>query len=55
MAQITNFDEQYQSLLPAIRADVQLAQKLGATGTPTFFINGVKLATRIPAQLIWTP
>jgi protein-disulfide isomerase-like protein with CxxC motif len=45
VAQITNFDEQYQSQLPAIRADVQLAQKLGATGTPTFFINGVKLTT----------
>jgi uncharacterized membrane protein len=43
VAQITNFDEQYQSQLPAIRADVQLAQKLGATATPTFFINGVKL------------
>ena len=45
VAQITNFDEQYPRVLPAIRADVQLAKKLGVTGTPTFFINGVKLTT----------
>jgi protein-disulfide isomerase len=43
VAQITDFDAQYPKMLPAIRADVQLAQKLGATGTPTFFINGVRL------------
>ena len=43
VAQVTDFDAQYPNMLPAIRADVQLAQKLGATGTPTFFINGVRL------------
>jgi uncharacterized membrane protein len=43
VAQITNFDEQYQGILPAIREDVALAKKLGVTGTPTFYINGVKL------------
>jgi uncharacterized membrane protein len=43
VAQITDFDQQYPSLLPAIREDVQLAQKLGVTGTPTFYINGVRL------------
>jgi len=43
VAQVTDFDAQYPNVLPAIRADVQLAQKLGATGTPTFFINGVRL------------
>jgi len=29
-------------VLPAVRVDVQLANKLGVTGTPTFYINGVK-------------
>ena len=43
VAQVTDFDAQYPKMLPAIRADVQLGQKLGATGTPTFFINGVRL------------
>ena len=43
VAQVTDFDAQYPKMLPAIRTDVQLAQKLGATGTPTFFINGVRL------------
>jgi uncharacterized membrane protein/protein-disulfide isomerase len=43
VAQVTDFDTQYPKMLPAIRADVQLGQKLGATGTPTFFINGVRL------------
>jgi len=43
VAQITDFDQQYAGMLPAIRQDVQLAQKLGVTGTPTFYINGVRL------------
>jgi protein-disulfide isomerase len=51
VAQITNFDEQYPGLLPAIRADVQLATKLGATGTPTFYLNGVLLQSMRPAAL----
>lgn len=51
VAQITDFDEQYPGLLPAIRADVQLATKLGATGTPTFYLNGVLLESMRPAYL----
>jgi len=52
VAQVTNFDEQYSSMLPAVRADVQLAQKLGVTGTPTFFINGVKINALLQAKYI---
>ena len=51
VAQITDFDAQYPGLLPAIRADVQLATKLGATGTPTFYLNGIKLGSLRPAYL----
>jgi uncharacterized membrane protein len=51
VAQITNFDEQYQGLLPAIRQDVQLGQKLGVTGTPTFYMNGVKISSLRPTYL----
>jgi uncharacterized membrane protein len=52
VAQVTNFDEQYTGMLPAVRADVQLANKLGVTGTPTFFINGVKINALIQAKYI---
>ena len=51
VAQITDFDQQYPSLLPAIREDVQLGQKLGVTGTPTFYMNGVKLGNVRPTYL----
>ena len=51
VAQITDFDEQYPKLLPLIRADVQLGTKLGVTGTPTFYMNGVKLQSVRAAYL----
>ena len=43
--------KEYKEALPAIRADVQLATKLGATGTPTFYLNGIKLGSLRPAYL----
>jgi uncharacterized membrane protein len=49
IAQITDFDEQYPKVLPAVRADAQLGQKLGVQGTPTFFINGIKVPSLRPA------
>lgn len=51
VAQITDFDQHYSGLLPAIREDVQLGQKLGVTGTPTFYMNGVKLGNVRPTYL----
>ena len=51
VAQITDFDEQYPKILPAIREDVQLGNKLGVQGTPTFYLNGVKLANIQPRYL----
>jgi protein-disulfide isomerase len=51
VTQISNFDEQYPKVLPTIREDVQLAKKLGVTGTPTFFVNGVKIANLRTAYL----
>ena len=43
VAQVTDFDEQYAKTLELVRADAQLGQKLQITGTPTFFINGIRL------------
>lgn len=49
VAQITDFDERYPNYLDAIRADVQLGQKLGVDSTPTFYINGIQLGSLRPA------
>lgn len=51
VAQITDFDARYAQLLEAVRADVQLGQKLGVNGTPTFFLNGIQLPSLRPAYL----
>jgi uncharacterized membrane protein/protein-disulfide isomerase len=43
VAQVTDFDAQYQKELEAIRADAKVGQELGVNGTPTFFVNGIKV------------
>lgn len=45
VAQISgaDFDARYDELLEAVRADVQLGQRLEVSGTPTFFLNGIRL------------
>jgi uncharacterized membrane protein len=51
VAQISSadFDAKYAKTLESVRADVQLGQKLGITGTPTFFLNGIRLPSLRPA------
>jgi uncharacterized membrane protein/protein-disulfide isomerase len=51
VAQISSadFDAKYGKTLESVRADVQLGQKLGITGTPTFFLNGIRLPSLRPA------
>lgn len=39
----TEFDARYAQMLEAVKADAQFGQKLGVTGTPTFYLNGIKL------------
>lgn len=39
----SEFDSRYSQVLEAVKADVQLGQKVGVSGTPTFFLNGIKL------------
>jgi protein-disulfide isomerase len=43
VAQVTDFDEQYAKTLEAVRADAQMGQRAQITGTPTFFINGIRI------------
>ena len=47
IAQVTDFDAKYAETLKAVRADAQLGQKLQITGTPTFFINGVRIGSTL--------
>ncbi len=47
IAQVTDFDERYDEMLVAVSADAQLGQKLQITGTPTFFINGIRIGSTL--------
>jgi uncharacterized membrane protein len=46
---VAEFDAKYAKTLESIRADVQLGQKLGVQGTPTFYLNGIRLPSLRPA------
>jgi protein-disulfide isomerase len=46
----SEFDAQYPKLLEAVRADARLGQSLGVNGTPTFFLNGIRVPTVRPAH-----
>jgi len=50
VAQIADFDANYQSTLSLIKGDVALGRQLGIKSTPTFFINGVKVEGALPPQ-----
>jgi protein-disulfide isomerase len=45
----SEFDSRYPKMLEDVKKDVQLGQKVGVSGTPTFFINGIKLGGFRPA------
>ena len=47
IAQVTDFDSRYDTVLQAVRSDAQLGQKLQIAGTPTFFINGIRIASTL--------
>ena len=52
VAQVTDFDQRYSEVLNAVRADAQLGQKVQITGTPTFFINGIRIGSTLrPAYM----
>jgi protein-disulfide isomerase len=40
---VTDFEAEYPRVLMEIRSDVELAGRLNVRGTPTFFINGVRI------------
>src|SRR5687768_1525406 len=51
IAQVNSFDADYPKTIEAIRADVKLGTSLGVNGTPTFFVNGIRVGSLRPAYL----
>ena len=51
IAQVNSFDADYPKTLEAIRADVKLGTSVGVNGTPTFFLNGIRINSLRPAYL----
>jgi uncharacterized membrane protein/protein-disulfide isomerase len=45
VAGVTDFDARYAKTLELVRADIVQGQQLGVRGTPTFFMNGIRLQT----------
>lgn len=50
VGQVTDFDAQYASALSLVRRDVALGGTLAVRGTPTFFINGVRIDSVLAPQ-----
>jgi protein-disulfide isomerase len=40
---VTDFDSRYASTLELVKADIAQGQQLKISGTPTFFMNGMRL------------
>jgi protein-disulfide isomerase len=49
---VTDFDAEYSRVLVDIRNDVELGRRLGVTGTPTYFINGVRVNGGLRAEYL---
>jgi uncharacterized membrane protein len=49
IAQVSDFDAEYAKTLEQVRADARLGQSLGVQGTPTFFVNGIRVGSLRPA------
>ena len=43
IAKVEDYDARYDAVLAKVREDSQLGQKLGVTGTPTFYLNGIRI------------
>jgi protein-disulfide isomerase len=51
IAGVQDFDLQYPRVVGDVRADVGLGRLLGVNSTPTFFINGVRMAAAAPQTI----
>ena len=51
IAQVNSFDADYPKTIEAVREDVKLGTSVGVNGTPTFFLNGIRINSLRPAAL----
>ena len=51
IAQVNSFDADYPKTIEAVKADVKLGTTVGVNGTPTFFLNGIRINSLRPAYL----
>jgi protein-disulfide isomerase len=49
---VTDFDAEYPRTLALVRNDVALAQRIGVKGTPTFFVNGVRMDGAVEPRML---
>jgi protein-disulfide isomerase len=43
VGKVTDFDARYAATLGLVKGDISLGHQLNVTGTPTFYVNGVKI------------
>jgi uncharacterized membrane protein/protein-disulfide isomerase len=49
---VSDFDTEYPRVLALVQKDVDLGHRLGVKGTPTFFINGVRIDGTLEPQVL---
>ena len=49
---LTNFDQQFPLMMDGIKQDVSDGVALKIRGTPTYFVNGVRLPSQLPAPYL---
>jgi protein-disulfide isomerase len=49
---VTDFDTEYPRMLALVRNDVALAHRIGVKGTPTFFVNGVRMDGALEPRML---
>lgn len=47
IGRIQDFWQKYEDTLELVRQDVELAHRLGVPGTPTYYLNGIRLPTGV--------
>ncbi len=52
VAGISDFDARYAATLPGVKSDTALGASLGVQSTPTFFINGARVAGGIAPKVL---
>jgi uncharacterized membrane protein/protein-disulfide isomerase len=57
IANVSDFDARYPTTLQLVKGEIAQGHQLGVRGTPTFFMNGIKLPTLRPdffeAAVLW--